>query len=473
MGAYRREAEVFVSALGLEHYRHFAGLKPSLEIEPIYDAHAGLFTRHAVEELRGSGNAALLEFRVEGHIGRATTDEVARLAQREAALELDVDGGRMPFRQSPVAQANDPDPERRAAIEAARLEATERELDPLLESLLERTRELAGELGWPSVTAMCVDVSGVDLPALAREAGAFLDATEREYRDFALPRVKRELGVERPRRADLPAFFRAPALDAHFPADSLLPSLRTTVTDLGLEPDGRVKVDAETRPTKSPRAFCAAVRVPEEVYLVISPHGGRDDYEALLHEAGHAHHYAHVSGELEFERRHLGDNSATEAYAFLLQRLAAEPAWLERHLGAEDTVEVAEHTRADKLIFLRRYAAKLAYELELHSGSKGREELRSSYARRLSEALDVEWPEETWLADVDPFFYVARYLRAWALEARLARELESDFGPAWFAQRDAGRRLATLWRQGQPARAEELIGQATDFRAVTEELLGA
>ena len=473
IGAYRGEAEAFVSALGLEHYRHFAGLKPSLEIEPIYDAHAELFTRRAVEELRASGNPALLEFCVEGHIGRATTDELARLAQREAALELEVDGRRMPFRQAPVAQANEPDPDLRAAIEAARLEVTERELDPLLESLLDRTQELTRELGWPTVTAMCAELSGVELAALARKTDEFLAATEDEYRGFALPRVAKELGVERPRRSDLPAFFRAPGLDAHFPAGSLLSSLTTTVAELGLQADGRVRIDAESRPTKSPRAFCAAVRVPDEVYLVISPHGGRDDYEALLHEAGHAHHFAHVTGQLEFERRHLGDNSATEAYAFLLQRLAAEPAWLKHHLGAEDSSEVAEHARADKLIFLRRYAAKLAYELELYDGSKGREELRAAYARRLSEALDIEWPAGTWLADVDPFFYVARYLRAWALEARLARELAEEFGPAWFAEPEAGRRLASLWSEGQPARAEELMGEATDFGAVTAELLRA
>ena len=44
--------------------------------------------------------------------------------------------------------------------------------------------------------------------------------------------------------------------------------------------------------------------------LVIQPIGGKDDWEALFHEAGHTEHYAHTSGDLPMEdapaRRHGG-----------------------------------------------------------------------------------------------------------------------------------------------------------------------
>ena len=36
------------------------------------------------------------------------------------------------------------------------------------------------------------------------------------------------------------------------------------------------------------RAFCAPVRVPHEVYLVLRPHGGQTDWTTFLHELGHA-----------------------------------------------------------------------------------------------------------------------------------------------------------------------------------------
>jgi hypothetical protein len=472
--AYRTEAEAFVTALSHEHYRHFAGHKPQLEVEPIYEAHVGLFSAQAATTLERSGNAALLEFCIEGLIGRATASEVSELAGREAELEVEVDGTAIPYRRATIEQSNEPDADRRAAIEAARLEIIASELDPLHERILERSHQLAEELGWSSMASMCSDLSGIDLEDLARRADGVLADTDDHYADVVLPRVGREAGVaDRVRRSDLPAFFRASSLDATFPRERLVASLEATLDDLGLTARERVTLDAEVRPTKSPRAFCAAVRVPDEVYLVISPRGGRDDYEALLHEAGHAEHYAHVDRERAFELRHLGDNSITEAYAFLFQRLAAEPAWLERRLEVADPSPIADHSSAAKLVLVRRYAAKLGYELALHSGGGDAEALRSTYASRLSRAVGVDWPQDTWLADVDPFFYAARYLRAWALEAELAQELASDLGPEWFFQPDAGRRLVELWSRGQTSSAAELLGREPRFGALTAELCGA
>ena len=47
-------------------------------------------------------------------------------------------------------------------------------------------------------------------------------------------------------------------------------------------------MDLEARPFKSPRPFCASISVPDEIKLVVNPHGGQQDYRALFHEAGHA-----------------------------------------------------------------------------------------------------------------------------------------------------------------------------------------
>src|SRR5439155_767306 len=171
--------------------------------------------REAVEGIRAEGNRALLEFAAEGLIGRELRDLEAELARREVALEVELDGVRMPFRQAAVEQANEPDADRRGAIEAARGELTERELNPLMREGLERSHALAVELGWPSIRAMCEELSGIDLGALAEQTAALLDATERDYEPLVGPRLEEQLGFgfERLRRSDLPAFFRAPGLD--------------------------------------------------------------------------------------------------------------------------------------------------------------------------------------------------------------------------------------------------------------------
>ena len=236
----------------------------------------------------------------------------------------------------------------------------------------------------------------------------------------------------------------------------------------------RVSVDAEERPTKSPRAFCAPLRVPDEVHLVIAPHGGRDDYEALMHEAGHALHFSNVSRELPFEQRCLGDNSVTEGYAFLLQHLIADSAWLDEVLGIRDPAPVLSFLRASRLVFLRRYCAKLGYELALHGDSRPPAENAADHARRLSEAMHLDWPSETWLSDVDAFFYSARYLRAWALETHLRRFMRERFGERWFTEPEAGSLLVSLWSEGQARSADELLGELTgerlDLSALVEDL---
>jgi hypothetical protein len=476
---YRTEAEAFLEEIGREYYLHFAGHKETFEIEEIYDRHASLFTREAVEGLRGAGAPELLELAAEGHIGQASKAEAAELARREASLEVEADGETIPFRQALIAQANAGDPDRRAALEAARNEVAERELNPLLLQVHERSATIVGELGWPSMRAMCEELSGVDLARLGAETEAFLSATEDVYEPLAGPQIERQLGFgfDRLRRSDLPAFFRAPDLDRYFPADGLLDRLAETIAGLGLEQNagGRVRLDTESRPTKSPRAFCSPVRVPDEVYLVIAPTGGREDYQALFHEAGHAYHYSHVDPALAFEHRFLGDNGVTECFAFLIEHITEDPAWLRRRLGlGEAADEVVAQSRAAKLTFLRRYAAKLGYELELHGEGADLAAMPALYSRRLSDAVHVDWPSATWLSDVDAFFYVSRYLRAWALETHVRRLLRERFGEAWFDEPEAGALLVDLWRQGQRMPAEELLAQLTgsrlDFSAMLDDL---
>src|SRR6185437_4834797 len=113
------------------------------------------------------------------------------------------------------------------------------------------------------------------------------------------------------------------------------------------------------------------------------------------------------------------------------------------------------------LVFLRRYAAKLAYELELHGRPASLDGLSAVYARRLSGALHIDWPEGSWLSDVDSFFYAANYIRAWALETHVRRLVMERFGERWFDEREAGDFLRGLWKDGQRLNADELLGELT------------
>lgn len=481
LAAYRAEAEEFLSSIDREYYLHYSGQQDEFEIEAIYERHATLFSRESVDSLRESGAAAaLVEFAVQGLIGQELKQGSAELARREAALEMEWDGERVPYRSSAVLQANERDPERRAELERLRNQLMDDELNPLTRELLERSHAIARELGWSSMTELCQDLSGTDFGALARQTERFLAETEDSYEPLVEPQLRNQLGLgfDQLRRSDLTAFFRAPGLDTGFPEDRLVPSLTESLAGMGIDVEAQpgVVIDTERRPKKSPRAFCAPVRVPDEVYLVIAPVGGREDFAALFHEAGHTEHYAHVHAALPVEDRYLGDNSVTEGFAFLFEHMVSDPEWLRRRLGVADPGPIVAHELAARLVFLRRYAAKLSYELELHGGGPI-EGLDSVYARRLSAAVHVDWPAVSWLSDVDPFFYVARYLRAWALETHLRAALRERYGEAWFDEPAAGAFLRELWSAGQGAAGaegilERLGGAELDFGAVRAEVTG-
>ena len=62
-----------------------------------------------------------------------------------------------------------------------------------------------------------------------------------------------------------------------FPATQMEASIRQQVGEMGIDPlaSGRITLDTGEREGKRSRAFCAPVRVPDEVYLVLRPHGGQ------------------------------------------------------------------------------------------------------------------------------------------------------------------------------------------------------
>ena len=491
---YRDEAEQFSEAIHREYYLHLAGRKPELELEPIYERHARLFDRAAVIWLREGCEALelgqdglgteegrrmryLLQFAFDGFLGRETRREAEELARREASMEVAAGGERLPYRGVQARQANEPRAEVRAELEDARDELLVERLHPLHLETLKRSHGLCRELGYAGYAAAYAELRGIDLERLGREADDLLRATDDAYSELGRPATG--AGGDRPvRRAEAlgpAAILRAPDLDAGFPPERLVPSLERTMAGLGIELGAQqnVRLDTEERATKSPRAFCAMPRVPQEVYLVLSPVGGRDDYAILFHEAGHAEHYGTTDPELPFEFRHLGDNSVTESFAFLLQHLTEDPDWLAAVLAIEDPEPIVAQARAAELVLIRRYAAKIRYELELHGPEPDLEALPDRYVELLGGATRVSWGGASWLADVDGGFYVACYLRAWALETRWRWHLRERFGGRWFTSAEAGEWVRGLWRQGQRLDADQLLEETLGERLELDALARA
>jgi hypothetical protein len=476
---YRDRADRFEAEMLEEYYLHFAGYKEELDIEAIYGRFEDLTTLEAAVGLAGPaesdrGVKELWQFACSGYLGNLSKAQEARAGELEATLEATVDGETLPYRMLRPAIANEPDRAKRQALEETRCALGEEHLNAVHLEAMAILRDAVPALGAENY----VDLHrrfGFRLDELADQCRGLLDDTERIFED-SLDRLFRErVGVSlgEAERWDTPRLVRAVEWDKAFPPDRMVPALEGTLAGLGIDlrDQPNVELDIEAREKKSPRAFCAPIEVPGRVVLVMKPMGGPDDWRALFHEAGHTEHFANTSASLPMESKRLGDNAVTEGWAFLFEHLLNDPAWLTRRLDFPRPQEFAAEGTAMLLWGVRRYCAKLIYELELFQADDPLM-MKHRYVELLGDALKVQPSPTDWLADVDPGFYVSKYLRAWAFDAQLSFHLRERFGNDWFAQRDAGSLLRELWSLGQEPTADELLGDVTgteiDMAAVTE-----
>ena len=484
LDGYRTGADRFIAELDEEYYLHYAGLKPEFELRSIYERHADLTDLETIKRLgetvHGKENLELFRFGCEGYLGELTRENAEKIAELEAKLELQHDGEPVGYRMLPPTIANTADRDTRARLEQSRNELTEEHLNPLYLDAVHATQRAVPELGAPTYFHLYRDRFEYDLEGLASQCRAFLDSTERLYED-SIDRVLRDrvgIGLAEAERHDLRRFFRGSSWDKAFPADRMLPALRGTLSNLGIDLDSQqnVHLDVEERPTKSPRAFCAPIEIPGKVMLVIQPQGGPDDWYALFHEAGHTEHFAFTDPNLKMEEKRLGDNAVTEGWAMLFDHLIDDRAWLGSMLDFARPETFAAEGAVQLLFFVRRYCAKLLYELEFHAAPDPTQ-MRSRYVELLGDALKVEPSPTDYLSDIDSSYYVTAYLRAWAFSAQMTSFMREEFGSDWFKRREAGLLLTDLWALGQQPTADELLkdvtGAAVELEAVAEHVRAA
>jgi hypothetical protein len=472
----RREGERFMEELSREYYSAHSGIKPSADLQPIYARHREIIGPDALAVAREyfDGSAAgseerrsarlLLDWQVESQSSR----ELAPLDEREIAWEADAvattaDGRRIPYQRVAIEIGNSSDRDERATLEQARRTLVQGSLAPMRRERFQRERDITESLGLaPGYNATWELLSGVSLTALRDECAAFLRDTQAMW-DEVLPKAtKRVLGMrpDEATRADALALFRAREFDGYFPAAEMEPTILGQVREMGVDPlaNGRIRLDTGEREGKRSRAFCAPVRVPDEVYLVLRPHGGQTDWNTFLHELGHALHFAYMRPDLPMEFRWMGDNSVTEGYAMLFDHLMQDAGWLQRYtrLDKRTTPEFLRAAGLEELHFLRRYCAKLIYETDLYGGTVSWDALPDLYVELLTKATGFKYDRADAFVDVDPRYYAARYLRAWQLQALLTETLVERYDVDWWRNPRAGPWIAqALFGEAQRELAHE------------------
>ena len=493
----RRVGERLMEDVSREYCLAQAGHKPVAELQPIYARHAAATGDDALALAREAFLGApaegderraarmLLDWLVDTRANRA----LAALDEREIAWENAAvvtleDGRQVAYQRAAIEIANAATRAERLTVDRGRAALVGRELAPLRCERFQRERDYVARLEIADgYLATFAALSGIDLAALAAQCEAFLRDTQAVWDDTVREAVRTKLGipVADATRADALAMLRGREFDRYFPAAAMEPAVRRQVAEMGIDAEagGRVSFDTAERAGKRARAFCAPVRIPQEVYLVLRPHGGQVDYRSLLHELGHALHFAYTRADLPFEFRWLGDKSVTEAYAMLFDHLLHDAGWLRRYaeLSRHDAPRFLHAVGFEELQFLRRYCAKLLYEVELYGGATPWERLPDLYVERLTAATSFRYDRADAFVDVDPRLYSARYLRAWQLQALLADVLREQFDADWWRNPRAGPWVVgQLFGEGQRELGDELAvriaGRALSFAPLVRSVEG-
>lgn len=493
-----RDIQAFDEELSREHLANSLGYKDDLVITPIYQKYSHLFTLDNIKLLKilldasklpstKKKNLLLYDYLVSGHI----SNELKHIAEKATAYEsktmVKIGGKKVPFRSAGILILSEPNRKKRQAMVDA-MEPHKRILTKYDEEALEKEYALLKKLTGKNYTDYVEWIKGLEYDKLANDLRQFLIDTHEVYTEH-LHRIMTELKVpvHDIRKHDLGYYLRAHTFDRYFPKSKLISMLQKTVGGMGIQlsKQKNVHIDAEDRPKKVPRAFCCPLLIPQEIYLVLKPHGGQEDYQTILHEAGHSEHYAHTRADLPYEFKHMGAHNVTETYSFLFEYLVLNPEWRKTFTLLKDKKDkdYAHFLWFQKLSFLRRYAAKFLYELKFHrkdlrvlndTYQPTRKKYDSSakmYAAILGQATGVKYNVTDYLLDMDSAFYSADYLLAWMFEVQVRKKLEEKFGIAWFKNKKSGTFLKDMWQFGSDGLTQQELAKRIGYNAVDKTYL--
>jgi len=467
------------------------GEKEVSEQAAVVERYRDLFTTEQLEVLREAEDAAGPDGRERLYRLRATCEAgivAAALAERSDALEnavlaarIEWRGEQIPIRSAQAKLAVLPEYDDRDELGRLQLEATAAFNEERRE-LLAAEEELAAELsGEADPVARSEEEKGVSLrelaTALAETRAAATDAWE-GLRERWLDRLLGEGREPRPSAAHSPWLRRLSPLDALYERDRCVPVCLATLERLGFDLAGTegIRLDLDDRPQKSPRACVIASDPPTVVHLITRAQGGLHDYQAFLHEAGHALHYAGCDPGLPYTFRKLSrDHALTEIYSYVVEAISREPGWHAEHfgLGDEEARTNAEATTFLEAFLFRRYGAKLDFELDFWSRFGDDGGSPDGYEERLTEATGLVYPAANFLADMDSGFYSADYLRAWIRAAQLRDHLRRGVGEDWWRRAETGALLRGLFREGTRPSSEEIAARLGFEPLDTRPLLAA
>jgi hypothetical protein len=453
------------------------GEKETSEQAEIVRRYADLFSREQLDALREAEEGESGDRREQLYRLRKTCESglvSAELAEREDELEnrqlatrVTFKGEEMPLRNAQAQLAVLPAYADREELGDIQAEASALFNADRLE-LMRAGEDLAADYsGIPDAIERNEEEKAISLYELSNALKQASDAGTESFGRLRETWFARLLGDDRP---EVPSSYhtaymrRLSPLESTYTKDRATEICLQTLEALGFDMNAQpnIKLDLDDRPQKSPRACVIASDPPKVVHLITRAQGGLHDYQAFLHEAGHALHYAGCDPDLPYTFRRIArDHALTEIYSYIVEAISREPEWHELYFGLspEQARENAEATTFLEALLYRRYEAKLRYELDFWSRFNGDGGDADVYERLLTEATGVLYRKDNYLSDMDAGFYSADYLRAWIRSAQLRAHLIDTVGEDWWRNPATGELLRDLFREGTKPTSEEIAGR--------------
>jgi hypothetical protein len=454
------------------------GEKEVSEQAEIVRRYADLFSVEQLEELRAAEESAAegdereLLYRLRktcegGLVAAQLAEKEDELENRLLAARVSFQGEELPLRTAQARLAVLADYDDREQLGGIQAAAEAGFNDDRLE-LLTRSEELSSEYsGIADPVERNEEEKAISLRELSRALKPASDEATTAFCDLRERWFAKLLGDARP---ETPTSFhvayvrRLSPLEATYTKERATEICLTTLRELGfdLTQQPNIRLDLEDRPQKNPRACVIASDPPRVVHLITRAQGGLHDYQAFLHEAGHALHYGGCDPNLPYAFRRISrDHALTEIYSFVVEAISTEPGWHERYFGLSETeaAENAEGTIFLESLLFRRYEAKLRFELDFWSRFATDGGTSAGYAEYLTAATGVAYRTDGYLADMDDGFYSADYLRAWVRSAQLKQRLRADVGQEWWRSPQTGELLRDLFHEGTRPSSEDIAGR--------------
>ncbi len=308
----------------------------------------------------------------------------------------------------------------------------------LREELFERARKLyrlrndsARALGYEDFPSMALEGEELTVAELEDLFDKYERTTREPYDALIREGVASfDLGTFEPWDALFVTDRICSAEDKYFPAEAALPSLGEVVKGFGRTLDAlgiAIHEDADI----PYGGLCFAIRIPEDVRILLNLKDGMSDLRVLYHEFGHAvHRKFTAAGNFSLKVGDAGffNEGMADTWALFIDRAA----WLRRFtdMSEEEIARVGDAAEKAFAARTRRFMAAQSFEIDAYRNADG--DLSAALDRYTEKFLGFRYDDEgMWAEQYFPLLYPMyskNYMLARVIQRAVHGYLEREYG---------------------------------------------